>query len=303
MDKRIGYCIFCKRSDVELTDEHAIPLSLTPREAPGQVLRDASCKDCAAITGGFERTVFRLVAQAIRAGLGLRTRRRYPTVFPIAVWRGTEHAIVDVPLEDALRILPLPHFRPPGVLTTRPDPNALVADGTGVLYYGRSMQDIANQHGADKVGIPGIITIDIAGDDVEYGERFQEYGIAFARMIAKIGHCYAFAKFPLNGLDEEYVLPAIRGDTTRIGMWVGCEEPPVLEANGSAWTLRPQLRDGVFWLRLRIGAIHQDVPEYIIAVGHLKPEYLGLLQSIGMIRDGSHSNAPGFDTIEIEPRH
>ncbi len=120
-------------------------------------------------------------------------------------------------------------------------------------------------------------------------------------MIAKIGHCYAFAKFPLNGLDEEYVLPAIRGDTTRIGMWIGCEEPPVLKASWSAWTLRPMLRDGVAWLRLRLGAIHEGVPECVIAVGRLKPAYLGLLKSIGTIRDVNPPNARGFDVIEIEP--
>lgn len=64
-----------------------------------------------------------------------------------------------------------------------PGPNALVAEWTSGLYYGRSIQEIAEPHGADKIGTPGIIVIDVANNDVRHGERFQEYGTAFARTI------------------------------------------------------------------------------------------------------------------------
>jgi hypothetical protein len=46
-----GVCIYCGRTDVRLTNEHLVPLSLGGQH----ILEGASCNDCADVTKKFER--------------------------------------------------------------------------------------------------------------------------------------------------------------------------------------------------------------------------------------------------------
>ena len=50
-----GRCIYCGRDDVNLTDEHVVPLSLGGQH----VIEGASCSSCAKIATKFERDVAR----------------------------------------------------------------------------------------------------------------------------------------------------------------------------------------------------------------------------------------------------
>ncbi len=50
-------CIYCGKSDIELTDEHLVPYFISGNL--GHVLLEASCKECAKITSRFEMDVAR----------------------------------------------------------------------------------------------------------------------------------------------------------------------------------------------------------------------------------------------------
>jgi HNH endonuclease len=84
----VGRCIYCGTSTGELTDEHIIPLAL----GGNMVLPQASCRDCAKITGQIEG--FNLEAR--RGIFGpLRLRLKLPTRHPKKRPENVEYDITD----------------------------------------------------------------------------------------------------------------------------------------------------------------------------------------------------------------
>lgn len=72
LSKRIGFCIYCGKNDCELTDEHVAPEGLQ-----GDVLlREASCKSCADLTGYSELRVSRGPLAIVRETQQLYGKRR-----------------------------------------------------------------------------------------------------------------------------------------------------------------------------------------------------------------------------------
>lgn len=67
-----GICIYCGRADAPLTDEHVVPYSIGGE----LVLKDASCRKCAAITSRFELKVMRELWGTARVAFDAPTRRR-----------------------------------------------------------------------------------------------------------------------------------------------------------------------------------------------------------------------------------
>ncbi|WP_223496791.1 HNH endonuclease [Pseudomonas sp. A-RE-26] len=67
-----GYCIYCKRSEVRLTDEHIFPYFL----GGAHVIKNASCDDCARITSKFEMDVARELWGDARASYNAPTRKK-----------------------------------------------------------------------------------------------------------------------------------------------------------------------------------------------------------------------------------
>jgi hypothetical protein len=70
-------CIYCDSRNVELTEEHVVPLSL----GGAHILERASCRDCAKITSRFEDDVARRMWGDARISYNIRTRhkKRRPT--------------------------------------------------------------------------------------------------------------------------------------------------------------------------------------------------------------------------------
>ncbi len=67
-----GACIYCKRADVRLTDEHILPLAL----GGVHVIKEGSCQNCAKITSKFELDVARHMWGDARKSYGGVSRRR-----------------------------------------------------------------------------------------------------------------------------------------------------------------------------------------------------------------------------------
>jgi hypothetical protein len=102
----INCCIYCGESDVELTDEHVIPLSL----GGTMVLPKASCKKCAKQTAKLEGYVGRHIFQDVRIEFGLPTRRpkERPTHLPL------RESFSPSPVEAPIRLIPTKDY--PGAL-------------------------------------------------------------------------------------------------------------------------------------------------------------------------------------------
>ena len=67
-----GACIYCRATDVPLTDEHIVPYAL----GGSHVLRKASCRRCARITSKFERRVLRDLWGDARIAFNAPSRRK-----------------------------------------------------------------------------------------------------------------------------------------------------------------------------------------------------------------------------------
>ncbi len=112
----IGFCIYCKSHDCDLTDEHVIPRSLCGEGHPDAILKKASCYDCKDITSKIELVIQKNLSD-VRELLGLKTYKKgrkkklqrtgFGAVF------SKEKKIV-VPIKDTMPslIIPYPDFLP-----------------------------------------------------------------------------------------------------------------------------------------------------------------------------------------------
>jgi len=203
----VKICIYCRASGVPLTDEHVIPYALNGN----WVLPEASCKDCAAITGGIEQVILRGELRHLRTALGFQTRRRRER--PATVQIRANNRIVEVPIKDCPIIMPFVRFPAPGLLENRPSKNGIDAIGEAVVKWGPDPQEFAKKHGFHQLSFEKTIAPAI-----------------FARMIVKIGYAHAVARFGLEAFRDDLVTDVILGRSERVGDVVGCiqQEFPVL---------------------------------------------------------------------------
>lgn len=113
-----GECIYCGAlaHATELTDEHIIPFSLGGKV----VIREGSCKPCAAETTKIENEVSRKVLWDFRLHAKAPTRRKKERPkereFIYSIARG-ERQTKTVPIADHPYFTPMPVWGLPGLLT------------------------------------------------------------------------------------------------------------------------------------------------------------------------------------------
>jgi len=256
----VGQCIYCRVfASVEdpLSDEHIFPLGLFGKG----VLAKASCKKCAAITSDFEGKVLKEDMAGVRSALGFPSRRknkRRGTNLPMeVVARDGEVKTIQVSPEDYIPILALPVFKPPAFETKIPYDGGIELVGYVSNPSKRSAKKLAAEHDAKEIAV--------------YGLRWPE---AWARMFAKIAYALAVRDYGLDRLkiDDVYVLGAILGKTNDIGMWVGCVEKQVYDAeNFGHQTAGLWLKDGEVHAVIKLFGWLDTVPEYQVILGKLSP--------------------------------
>lgn len=199
--KPVRRCIYCQFAG-ELTREHIVPSGL----GGDWVLPKASCRDCAEITGRFERNVLRGSLWPARGALNLgsRRKRQRPDDFPMMITRDGQEERVNTPIEDLVQAVPLPMFGKPGFLREEEPSQGILTRGAYMGYLARSPAEVVEAHGAEKLAL-----------EVELPT------VEFAKMIGKIAYGFAVAKLGLDRVAEPLLLPAVLGKTTDIGHWVG----------------------------------------------------------------------------------
>lgn len=195
-------CIYCGSTNENLSNEHIIPYGLNG----DLVLPEASCARCASLTSQLERTILRGELRHIRAALGLRTRRPQDRLatYPLTVVTERGRMQIHAPIEDHPVILPTPVFLPPAFLDRREYTSGVQCVGVRTIKWGPDPEEVAKRYGARQLSI---------SVDTKPAE--------FARMLAKIGYCYAVAELGRPAFEDVFVLPAIFGRTGDIGRWVG----------------------------------------------------------------------------------
>lgn len=213
----LNICIYCGRTDVELTDEHIIPKGFG--NTAGDILHKASCKDCAAITGAFELTMLRENLQPIRTAMRLASRRGTPTTIPQLVeYTDGRQETIDVPHDKYLGSIGLPIFTPPSVLQL--DYARTYLDAVEIQTF--NIGKVANVKWYQERGI-------VQFHNYFFKSNKQQ---AFARFILKVSYCAAVKYYGYERVKNSPIPLIILNKNPHIAVWLGClgwdtfPEPP-----------------------------------------------------------------------------
>lgn len=182
----LGHCVYC-RAGGELSDEHIIPFALQPKGGDW-FLPKASCPACADITKRFETTVLRGMFGPLRQQMGLKTRKKKDGIVTVR-FNYPDGRLIDKPMSihDFPAVVSGFKWPAPGVLVGRPMHETLQSE-----FFTRisPMQAVARPDEAMRIA--------------------RASPVEFARMLAKIAHVYAVAKFG-EGAFEPMLLDFILG--------------------------------------------------------------------------------------------
>lgn len=231
--------------------EHVIPLGLNGE----LLLLEASCPSCARITSRFERDALRSALIGPRIGLRMRTRRprERPARLPLLVERGGRRQQILIPATEYPAFLATPVLAPPAHLSGVPYASGIVVRGAGrTQVSGLPLSALHRKYKCEYAGVQ------IAYQPVE-----------FARLVAKIAYGYAVLVLGLSAIADAHVLPAIRGDSTDIGRWVGSAEGEPVGQNTGLHALSLKVKSGEINVFVRLFA-QFNVREYVVVVGRVK---------------------------------
>ncbi len=251
--RRIGYCIYCRMAQGPLSKEHVIPFGLIPvgyRES--WVLQGASCRKCHAITSAFEGHVLGQVFRTSRAALGLRTRHGKVVTGTLIVERGGTLEEVRIPIKDYPATIFFPKFPPPAYLDGREYASGIEVNGNWIIQVaGPPLKSVAQRYETKKLQF-----------------RATLKGHSYPRLIAKVAYGVAVADFGLEGIENAYVLPAILGESSDIGRWVGCDGLTMIKNRQHLHTVSRSVVNGEIIARVCLFAKF-GAPEYVVVVGRI----------------------------------
>jgi len=251
--KPVGYCIYCGSTE-ELSREHIIPFGLSGTA----VIPKASCKACSKIINQFEQDVLRGPMWAVRILRRLKSRRKHseaPKTYPLTVIRNGREEIINLPINQYPILLHFPIFAPPAFLYQSNYKSGIKISGVVTISFGPRPEIVLTQLGAQKIKIS------------------QKYNfISFARMLAKIAYCMAFAEGALKYIiGSSPVLPAILGKRDDIGRWVGTSNKPYTKDSNILHkvSIYRNNEKGLLIGEVRLFA-DSETPTYEVILGKLK---------------------------------
>lgn len=264
----VGHCIYCGSEGPKLSLEHIIPFGLNG----DLLLPQASCIKCADITGRqVEGPCLRGTLLPLRTGHKLRTRRprERPNQFPIMLAQRDNMKLVVTkyaPSHLLTKSFVLPHFQAPPVLTGVPLDTSLIG---AAFKWDTSDLDRIKAH----VGYDGAKEL-ISLPSMEIAPAL------FVRMLAKIGHSFAYALVGGDGLKPYLPRIILEDDYVSAIQYVGSEsqfDEPMTHYRISVdeFTTHDGLR--VLGVRMRFFA-HLGTPAYLVIVGESKGDKYALLK-------------------------
>lgn len=259
--KAVGHCIYCGSSD-HLSDEHIVPLGLQPKGGDW-FLPKASCDKCADITKRFEGLCLQGTLGPLRAKLNLRSRRK-----PKSTTEWTTSHRDDGRIET--RTVPLDEF-PMVCLGFDLEAAGLLCQAEPTTeFVGR--QIVRYQTGEIEKHLQEGVALKLG--------RVSPRG--YARMLAKIAHSYAVAKF-----GEASFVPClpeiILGKSDYAPHFVGGDRSgvPLLDQPTALHHVYPQACDlnGALHLLVAVRLFaFMGMPRYLVVVGKIVDSSLGQLR-------------------------
>lgn len=239
----VGNCIYCGASE-GLSDEHIIPKGLKGT----WILPKSSCEACRRITSRFETMCLRHLLGSFRRRTGFKSGKKQPLTVPQpiqrtdCVWENKEVPVGELPMAIAL-----PRFdHLPLLLTGELKP-------LQVSFWAWIKHDAPDA--VQKLGGIGFEIGEISPSD-------------FTRMLAKIAHSYAVARFGIHAF-RPLLRELIRYGSENPHFLIGgpSTHPPAEKFLHAITPRRVSLR-GTNYLMLQIRLLAQlGAPAYFVLVG------------------------------------
>lgn len=256
----VGCCIYCQRADVSLSREHIIPYGLNGE----WILQQASCASCSKVTSQIEEDVLRNMLSAPRTIFKMRSYRpkKRKKTLPLQVEKHGKRHIIQIPVEDYPIYMAMPLFAPPAHLSGKPY-------SSGIVIRKETKRNVVHVGGATFLQLKEKYKF-----DYDYlGVRIEYEPVNFARMLAKIGFGMTVFAAGLPSIAENYVLPAIMGDTQDIGRWVGSEDSAPVNPTHGLHAVSIFAYGDEIHAKIRLFAqAHQN--EYLVVVGKYHGEII-----------------------------
>lgn len=256
-------CIYCRRNNVKLTDEHIVPLGL----GGVHVLKKASCLDCNKITGRFEQQVLRGLWGDARISYAAPTRRKRERLRSKIE---NNHPILSSMDIDAGEF-----------------PAPMVFYKMGKAGFLRGINKALDQSPLwTMVAIHDNARFDAWME--KYGEapvgKFRHVPTDFARMIVKIGYCQVLTSFGVDDFSP-ICLDYILGNDQNISYVVGENlhlDSPKLDIGYNLETMGVGTLSRLILLaNVRLMA-NNHTPTYHVVVGEIYGE-LAIQRALSMI--------------------
>jgi hypothetical protein len=197
----LNCCVYCG-SNQELSTEHIIPFGL----GGNLVLPNSSCEFHRKATSRIEDFVLRRYLTALRSHLALPSRKPQdrPDGYKLTLRRGGRSWKQKVALADHPGIVGFMMFDQPGRICGRP-----------CEQQAYSVRLIKIEIYPDTNLRMALLGADSCEDIVHFK------ALDLARLIAKIGHCFAVAELGTDAFEETYVTHLIADDAYDWNYWVG----------------------------------------------------------------------------------
>lgn len=195
-----GFCIYCGRSGVRLTDEHILPYFI----GGAHVLKDPSCDDCAKITSRFELDVSRGLWGDARIAFNAPSRRKNKRQKAILMPdQYNPGQYLRIPAEEYPAAMVFYRMPKAGILQGLPE----AVDLSGGWQMSSITDKDKNERFTAKYGQSPIV-------------RFKHVPESFARLLAKIAYGQVLCSLEPNDF-RAICVPYILGQKRNLSYIVG----------------------------------------------------------------------------------
>lgn len=251
---RANACVYCGSTE-QLSREHAIPYAL----GGTLTILEGSCEICRKKTHAFETDVLTGPMRMVRYIQKLPSSSKHkdvPKVVPLKVTTSdrTEETI-EVSIEKAPILLAFYEFGEPKYL----DASRGVNLETGGVVTGSYGQD------------PSQLIHDLKAKGMSLSSPPMR-PVAFARMVAKIAYCFAFAQGHIRKLEDPAdLVRAFMDEPDTIGRFVGSVPPPFMKFEGVGIRIAIKVLEAlqIAYAEVQLFAA-SGAPTYVVVLGQIK---------------------------------
>jgi len=255
----VGQCIYCLSRE-NLSAEHIIPYAAGGR----WVLPEASCQDCASITGRFEQVCMRKILGPMRMYFNFSSRKRSqrPKTLPLEVkfTPGEDWQIFHVDQDEYPFLILFPYFTMPDALSGYTTRGRRDASAKKFWIRGPEFEGGLKKHAEKLMKKYGFREINPTGDmDV----------LEFCLMLAKIAHSYAIAELGMQGVEAFLPRLIMESDMSDRATFIGglnYDEPHTSLSHELSFGTHTCDKPDLVGVRIRLFA-HFGTPTYYVVAG------------------------------------